>query len=140
MFLLFTVSCLVIYGIMSSQPSQYFFSVSKKGRIQTAPSLSSWRRSDGRRLDESKTTLMRGDSVLRIRDLAASDAGRYICVVAGGSERQYFDVTLETSWQGKSPLITRSINIVLSKVMGVRLREYTGMSRKARARLCDSVS
>ena len=61
---------------------------------------SSWRRSDGRRLDESRTTLLRGDSVLRIRDLEASDTGRYICVV-GGAERQYFDVTLETSWQGK---------------------------------------
>ena len=44
--------------------------------------------------------MLRGDSVLRIRDLEASDAGRYICVVAG-AERQYFDVTLETSWQGK---------------------------------------
>ena len=46
---------------------------------------------------------MRGDSVLRIRGLEASDAGRYICVVAGAerAERQYFDVTLETSWQGK---------------------------------------
>ena len=43
---------------------------------------------------------MRGDSVLRIRDLEPSDAGRYICLVAG-AERQYFDVTLETSWQGK---------------------------------------
>ena len=61
---------------------------------------SSWRRSDGRRLDESRTTLLRGDTVLRIRGLEASDAGRYVCVVAG-AERQYFDVTLETSWQGK---------------------------------------
>ena len=63
----------------------------------------SWRRADGRRLDESKIMLLRGDSVLRIRQLEASDAGRYICVVAG-SDRQYFDVTLETSFQGESTL------------------------------------
>ena len=62
--------------------------------------FSSWRRSDGRPLDESRTILLSGDTILRIRDLEASDAGRYICVVAG-SERQYFDVTLETSWPGK---------------------------------------